>query len=101
MMATSVSSEATGPRPLFLPGASRRLFDTHSPPPNGFVWTYDVTSDGTRFLLASPVDTLAPPLNVVVNWTACAHGMKTYGEVIESDEYRGSEIRRRTGRTLP
>ena len=72
MRAAAVASETTGTRPVFLPGASHALFDTHSRPINPLAWRYDVTPDGKRFLLALPVDASAgpPPLNVVVNWVA-------------------------------
>jgi Tol biopolymer transport system component len=70
MMAAPVSSDSTGAKPMFQPATSQRLFDAYARPPNGYIWTYDVTSDGTRFLLASPVDASAPPLNVKVNWAA-------------------------------
>jgi hypothetical protein len=70
MMATSVSADASGARVEFRPGASRQLFDaqvlTRAPNP---LWFYDVTADGTRFLVASSVQSSAT-LNVVVNWDA-------------------------------
>jgi Tol biopolymer transport system component len=72
MMAATVGSETTGTRLVFLPGASRPLFDTHSQPISSLAWRYDLTPDGKRFLLALPVGASAgpPPLNVVVNWDA-------------------------------
>jgi hypothetical protein len=72
MVAVAVTSETTGTRLVLRPGASQRLFDTHSRPISTVAWRYDVTPDGKRFLLASPVDASAgpPPLNVVVNWDA-------------------------------
>ena len=71
MIAATVASETTGTRLVFLPGASQPLFDTRSRPITAFSWRYDVTPDGKRFLVASPIDSSAtPPLNVVVNWDA-------------------------------
>ncbi|MGE3472155.1 MAG: TolB family protein [Vicinamibacterales bacterium] len=72
MMAASVSSDTTGPTPVFRPGAVTPPFDTQTRLLNLFLWTYDVTADGTRFLLAAPVgaSTAAPALNVVMNCEA-------------------------------
>jgi hypothetical protein len=72
MTAVAIKAVA-GPKPSFEPGAPMPLFESHiqgrGQPGNGF--QYDVTADGKRFL----VDTItasasAPPLTVVVNWTA-------------------------------
>jgi Tol biopolymer transport system component len=52
-------------------GAPRLLFDTHSPATALFSWRYDVSPDGQRFLVISPVqnDSAAPELmTVVTNW---------------------------------
>jgi Tol biopolymer transport system component len=73
MTAVAIKAVA-GPKPSFEPGAPMPLFEPHiiqgrGQSGNGF--QYDVTADGKRFL----VDTItasasAPPLTVVVNWTA-------------------------------
>jgi hypothetical protein len=70
MMAASVSADTDGARLEFRPASPRQLFDTRvrALSPTVPFWSYDVTPDGTRFLVASPVDS-SPTLNVVVNWT--------------------------------
>ena len=52
-----------------LAGAPRPLFPTHlSPSPN--VPQYDVTADGTRFLVLEPARSGGEPVTFVLNWTA-------------------------------
>ena len=52
-----------------LAGAPRPLFQTHlSPSPN--VPQYDVTADGTRFLVLEPARSGGEPVTFVLNWTA-------------------------------
>ena len=52
----------------FAPGAAHRLFQFHS---TGGDWRYDVSPDGTRFLVAVPPDDATQdPITLVTNWTA-------------------------------
>ncbi len=52
-----------------LAGPPRALFRTHlSPSPN--VPQYDVTADGTRFLVLEPARSGGEPVTFVLNWTA-------------------------------
>ena len=61
---TSVSVQ-TGDR--FAKGVPRPLFDVHMPPTG----TYDVSRDGSRFLILKGIDPeVAAPITVVVNWNA-------------------------------
>jgi serine/threonine-protein kinase len=74
MMAVTVRA-AAGPKPSLELGAPQPLFETRlasSPLIGGF--EYDVTPDGKRFVIASPVakTTSVPPLTVVVNWSTPA-----------------------------
>jgi serine/threonine protein kinase len=59
------------PKPSFEPGAPLPLFDAHMVA-GGFstFFQYDVTADGKRFLVDTTAASSAPPLTVVVNWTA-------------------------------
>jgi Tol biopolymer transport system component len=67
LMAVEVKAGST-----FEPGATKPLFDT----PVRFVgssWPYDtyaVSADGQRFLINDFTETSAPPITVVLNWTA-------------------------------
>jgi hypothetical protein len=64
MSGTNASFEAKAPRPLF---------QTHlAQAPANWLFQYDVTGEGMRFLLDSVVggSSSALPLNVVVNWSA-------------------------------
>ena len=57
------------PKPSFEPGAPQSLFDAHLTTTDfGTNCQYDVSTDGTRFLLNSSQDRAAPPLTVVSNW---------------------------------
>jgi serine/threonine-protein kinase len=70
MMGVAVTNTG-GPKPSFQPGTPNPLFEAQlSSGLNGTGFGYDVTSDGKRFLIASPTtDARAvPPLTVVVNW---------------------------------
>jgi WD40 repeat protein len=51
-------------------GIPHALFDTGLTAPAPAVDQYAVTPDGQRFLVQLPVDTEAPPITVIVNWTA-------------------------------
>jgi Tol biopolymer transport system component/tRNA A-37 threonylcarbamoyl transferase component Bud32 len=65
-----------GPKPSFQPGAPHALFDAHmtgiASGLNGMAFGYDVTMDGKRFLIDSPITgtVSVPPLTVVLNWAA-------------------------------
>ena len=66
-MAADISD--AGPRGGLAAGAPRPLFQTHvSPSPN--VPQYDVTADGTRFLVLEPARSGGEPVTFVLNWTA-------------------------------
>jgi hypothetical protein len=71
LMAVAVTVVA-GTKPSFEVGVPQPLFEAHlvQPPPANLYWEYDVTSDGKRFLLDTPVASpeSTPLLNVVVNW---------------------------------
>ena len=67
VMAADISD--AGPRAGLTAGAPRPLFQTHlSPSPN--VPQYDVTADGTRFLVLEPARSGGEPVTFVLNWTA-------------------------------
>lgn len=51
-------------------GNPRMLFDTGIIAPSAITEHYAVTADGQRFLVQLPVDTNAPPIHVITNWTA-------------------------------
>ena len=58
---------AVMPGRRFQTGAPKPLFDTRLGPARLF----DVSPDGRRFLLIHPVDeAVAPPITLVVNWSA-------------------------------
>jgi Tol biopolymer transport system component len=70
---TAVTVKAvTGTKPSFEAGAPLPLFETRIVAnPAIPVFEYDVTADGKRFLVDTNTATAsAPPLNVVVNWSA-------------------------------
>jgi hypothetical protein len=71
MTAVAVKAAAV-PKPSFEPGAPLPLFDAHMVAAGGFstFFQYDVTADGKRFLVDTTAASSAPPLTVVVNWTA-------------------------------
>jgi hypothetical protein len=75
MMAVPVKASAA-PKPTFEAGAPVALFDAHiAPTATNNVVNYDVTADGKRFLIATPVGpgaSSSPPLTVVVNWNAAS-----------------------------
>ena len=67
VMAADISD--TGPRGGLAAGAPRTLFQTHlSPSPN--VPQYDVTADGTRFLVLEPARSGGEPVTFLLNWMA-------------------------------
>jgi len=71
MMAVSVRA-APGVDPSLEPATPVALFDSHmmNGPGIGGVFQYDVTRDGTRFLVVTDrAATTTQPLTVVVNWT--------------------------------
>ena len=57
---TGPTFEVDSPRPLF-----QTMLD-----PSAFRQAYAVSADGNRFLLNTPVETVAQPLTVVLNWPA-------------------------------
>jgi eukaryotic-like serine/threonine-protein kinase len=68
MMAVAVTMGAT-----FEAGSSVVLFQTHRRPPvtSQDVFSYDVSSDGQRFLIATKVDEAnAAPLSILLNWSS-------------------------------
>ena len=70
MTAVAVKAVA-GPKPSFEPGTPVPLFETHIGDGSGHVaFQYDVTADGKRFVVATTVVASAPPLTMVINWTA-------------------------------
>jgi hypothetical protein len=71
MMAVAVKAVA-GTKPSFEPGAPQLLFAKRTVPTAGFLFEYDVTADGKRFLLDTITgDSVSmPPLTVAVNWDA-------------------------------
>ncbi len=65
VMAADISDAPQGG----IAGAPRPLFPTHlSPSPN--VPQYDVTADGSRFLVIEPARSGGEPVTFVLNWTA-------------------------------
>jgi serine/threonine protein kinase/Tol biopolymer transport system component len=75
MMAVAVKAAISGPKPVFEPGTPEPLFDSHITGSTNavFQYDYDVTADGKRFLVSttgSAASASAPPLTVVVNWSA-------------------------------
>jgi len=74
---TSVAvTVSPGPKPSLRAGVPVSLFDTHMAALIQAVFSYDVTADGKRFLVAtslsanSPSGPSTPPLTVRVNWNA-------------------------------
>ena len=68
LMAAAV--DTTGPG--FKIGELEELFDTPRMPVQSF--TYDVTTDGERFLMNTVGDSAFEPITLVVNWTAEVEG---------------------------
>jgi hypothetical protein len=65
---TMMAAEITGEAPP-MSGMPRPLFQTRlSPSPN--VPQYDVTADGSRFLVIEPAGTGGEPITFVLNWPA-------------------------------
>lgn len=59
-----------GPKPSFEPSTPVPLLEAHIAELNGGVYQYDVTADGTRFLVTTnTAGASVPPLTVVLNWT--------------------------------
>ena len=70
MMAVMVKA-VTEPKRFFETGAPMPLFESHIVEAGAFLtFQYDVTADGKRFLVDTNTAASAPPLTVVVNWTA-------------------------------
>jgi len=68
MMAVAVTTGAS-----FKPGSPVALFQTHRRQPVSFldVFSYDVSGDGQRFLIATKMDEgNSPPLSVLLNWAS-------------------------------
>jgi Tol biopolymer transport system component len=68
MMAVAVTTGAS-----FKPGSPVALFQTHRRQPLSAldVFSYDVSGDGQRFLIATKVDEAnAAPLSIILNWTS-------------------------------
>lgn len=65
MMTVKIESNAD----RFQASAPRLLFATGLIPVGPF-YLYDVSRDGLKFVELSPVDGVAPPLKVIVNWDA-------------------------------
>jgi hypothetical protein len=68
MMAVPVSTGAS-----FESGSPVVLFQTHRRQPisSQDIFSYDVSADGQRFLIATQVDeSAAAPLSVLLNWTS-------------------------------
>jgi Tol biopolymer transport system component len=66
---TAVAVKTGGERFEFGPPAS--LFTARMLPHGGVYTDYDVTRDGQRFLVGTPMDGAAPPLaTIILNWTA-------------------------------
>ncbi len=65
--ATGTTFEFSAPRPLFDSG-----YLNVAPGHTGNYNTFDVSADGTRFLIPRPLasDIVQTPLTVVLNWTA-------------------------------
>jgi len=69
MMAASVKTDS----PFFQNSAPEVLFTSPVMAPAAYYWTYDVTRDGRRFLLAeSAAEAESQPLTLVTNWQAAA-----------------------------
>ena len=65
----AAESATPAPRAGFSRRRPRPLFPTHlSPSPN--VPQYDVTADGSRFLVIEPARSGGEPVTFVLNWTA-------------------------------
>jgi Tol biopolymer transport system component len=71
MMSVAINA-VPGPKPVFKAGTPVALFDAHmSHGPAGVAYEYDVTADGTRFLINTVVGgPSATPLTDVTNWQA-------------------------------
>jgi len=60
-------------RPKLELGVPKMLFELRFPLSDG--WQFDVAADGQRFLVNAPEgEQTAPPINVVLNWTALLRG---------------------------
>jgi hypothetical protein len=65
----TTASRGAGPQPGPVLGPPRPLFQTHlSPSPN--VPQYDVSADGSRFLVLEPARSGGEPITFVLNWAA-------------------------------
>jgi len=73
MMAASVKSGSVNDSPAFQSSAPEVLFTSPVMASPTIYWTYDVTRDGRRFLLAEPAaEAESHPLTLVTNWQAAA-----------------------------
>ena len=68
-MLTATSVNGSGPRFAVL-GAARPLFRISSRASRLDAYTYDVASDGKRFLVNTLLEEIAPPISLIVNWVA-------------------------------
>jgi dipeptidyl aminopeptidase/acylaminoacyl peptidase len=67
LMAVAITTES-GPTAAFERGVPRPLFGPIPTVGNLPRFTYQPSSDGQRFLVASPVASATPPITVVLNW---------------------------------
>jgi eukaryotic-like serine/threonine-protein kinase len=68
MMAVAIKATA-GPKPSFEPQTPVSLFDVHIDDV-GIAFRYDVTRDGSRFLVETASPSAAPRMTVWSNWMA-------------------------------
>ena len=71
LMAVTVSArnDSSGADDAFEHGTPQPLFDS-VPSPRNFEFTYQPTSDGQKFLVATPLAGAKTPITVVLNWQA-------------------------------
>jgi hypothetical protein len=70
-MAVSVATTLNGGQPVFRPGIPQPLFDAHLGRfASGKAMTYDVTPDGSRFLVTRDGASSTQVFTVEVNWDA-------------------------------
>ena len=68
-MLTATSVNSRGPRFEVL-GAARPLFRIRTRAARLDTYSYDVASDGERFLVNTLLEEIAPPISLIVNWTS-------------------------------
>ena len=66
---TATSVNGRGPRFEVL-GAARPLFRIRTRASRLDAYSYDVAADGKRFLVNTLLEEIAPPISLIVNWTA-------------------------------